>query len=339
MAADQSSLLLLECRPSSFSGARGGAIMGKYSDSQIDAARGSVVLSALVAPVTALKRSGRNLVGLCPFHAERTPSFFVNDERGSYHCFGCGARGDAIEFVMQMQSLDFPGAMAWLGSRAPFDDGVRLVPRAVRPVDASLVAAIRAKEIAAGRAWGRVIPISGTPAQHYLHSRGILNLRSVSDIGFSPTEYCHVVRGERPALVAIMRNAASAPTALQYIFLEGDGSSVRDERGRRVKRTRGSMQSGAVRLADPLETLGLAGSVEDALSVMALFSLPCWAMVRNLIIYADNDAAGWSEANKAAEAHRDLAVTIIAPVGHKDWNDALQAESTDSQVTHREMVP
>lgn len=64
-----------------------------------------------------LKRAGRNLVALCPFHSEKTPSFSVNRERGFYHCFGCGAGGDVFSFVMRMEGLTFPEAVRALAER------------------------------------------------------------------------------------------------------------------------------------------------------------------------------------------------------------------------------
>ncbi|MDP8936720.1 MAG: DNA primase, partial [Actinomycetota bacterium] len=66
----------------------------------------------------ALKRVGRRWVGLCPFHAEKTPSFSVNGEEGLYYCFGCGAGGDAISFVQQVEHLDFAEAVERLAARA-----------------------------------------------------------------------------------------------------------------------------------------------------------------------------------------------------------------------------
>ena len=54
-----------------------------------------------------LRRAGRNHVGLCPFHDEKTPSFSVNAERGFFHCFGCGAGGTVFDFVMKTEGLTF----------------------------------------------------------------------------------------------------------------------------------------------------------------------------------------------------------------------------------------
>ncbi|MBA7715114.1 DNA primase [subsurface metagenome] len=59
-----------------------------------------------------LRKVGRRFVGLCPFHSDTKPSFYVDPEKGIFHCFGCGAGGDVFSFVMQTEGLDFPGALA-----------------------------------------------------------------------------------------------------------------------------------------------------------------------------------------------------------------------------------
>lgn len=65
-----------------------------------------------------LKKSGNTFKGLCPFHLEKTPSFHVNPQRGLWHCFGCGAGGDLITFLMKIENLSFPEARDWLGKKA-----------------------------------------------------------------------------------------------------------------------------------------------------------------------------------------------------------------------------
>ena len=69
-----------------------------------------------------LERSGSNFKAKCPFHNEKTPSFFVSPDRGSYYCFGCGAKGDIFTFVEEFEGLDFRGALKSLADRA----GVKL---------------------------------------------------------------------------------------------------------------------------------------------------------------------------------------------------------------------
>lgn len=72
-----------------------------------DKLRSSILTSEVVAKKVKLKAHGKDFLGLCPFHNEKTPSFTVNDSKGFYHCFGCQAHGDIISFIMNSESLDF----------------------------------------------------------------------------------------------------------------------------------------------------------------------------------------------------------------------------------------
>ncbi len=65
-----------------------------------------------------LKRRGKNLVGLCPFHNEKTPSFHIYPGNNSYYCFGCGKGGGVINFIMDIERLDFLEAVKWLAQHA-----------------------------------------------------------------------------------------------------------------------------------------------------------------------------------------------------------------------------
>lgn len=69
--------------------------------------RSKIFVSEVVGKRVALKVRGKDFLGLCPFHNEKTPSFIVNDEKGFYHCFGCGAHGDSIAFVMNSEQIDY----------------------------------------------------------------------------------------------------------------------------------------------------------------------------------------------------------------------------------------
>src|SRR6266852_1319154 len=77
----------------------------------------------VVSQYVKLERSGAALRARCPFHSERTPSFHVSPERGTYHCFGCGVGGDIFTFVEAIEGLDFKGALKVLAEKA----GVPLV--------------------------------------------------------------------------------------------------------------------------------------------------------------------------------------------------------------------
>jgi DNA primase len=87
-------------------------------DDDIARVRESTDLVALASEHLALKRVGQRYTGLCPFHPEKTPSFSINPEAGLYYCFGCGASGDAITFVREVEHLDFVDAVERLASRA-----------------------------------------------------------------------------------------------------------------------------------------------------------------------------------------------------------------------------
>jgi DNA primase len=87
-------------------------------DEDVVRVRDATDLVALASEHLALKRVGRNFVGLCPFHAEKTPSFNVNPDMGRYRWVGCDASGDAITFVREVEHLDFVDAVERLASRA-----------------------------------------------------------------------------------------------------------------------------------------------------------------------------------------------------------------------------
>lgn len=95
----------------------------------IDRVRQHASIVSVVKEAVRLQQRGRSLVGLCPFHKEKTPSFHVNPERGLYHCFGCGASGDAIKFVQEISGLSFVEAVRELANQA----GIEIV----EAVDAS----------------------------------------------------------------------------------------------------------------------------------------------------------------------------------------------------------
>jgi DNA primase len=90
----------------------------QFTPSFLDELRGRIGLAELVGRKVRLTKRGREHVGLCPFHNEKTPSFAVVEEKGFFHCFGCGAHGDAIGFVMRAESLSFPEAVERLASEA-----------------------------------------------------------------------------------------------------------------------------------------------------------------------------------------------------------------------------
>ena len=84
---------------------------GRINDEDIQALRERADLAVVVGDYTALRRSGAKLRGLCPFHTEKTPSFYVDRAKGFFHCFGCGEGGDVYAFVQKVEALSFPEAV------------------------------------------------------------------------------------------------------------------------------------------------------------------------------------------------------------------------------------
>src|SRR5471030_1398905 len=89
-----------------------------FSTQFLDELRARCSLAGVVGRRVKLTKRGRDYVGLCPFHKEKSPSFNVVEDKGFYHCFGCGAHGDVIGFVMQTSNLGFPEAVEQLAGEA-----------------------------------------------------------------------------------------------------------------------------------------------------------------------------------------------------------------------------
>ncbi len=94
----------------------------------VEEIKGRLSIEDVVSPYVELKRSGSSLKGLCPFHQEKTPSFYVRPSHGTFHCFSCGKGGDQFTFVMEMEHLEFRDALKQLAEQA----GVTLPEREAR---------------------------------------------------------------------------------------------------------------------------------------------------------------------------------------------------------------
>ena len=99
-------------------------------------------IEQVIGSYVTLKRAGSNLNGLCPFHNEKTPSFTVFPATKSFYCFGCGAGGDVISFIMREENLDYVGALEYLAARA----GIT-IPHEDDPVDKDTVGRKRVYEM------------------------------------------------------------------------------------------------------------------------------------------------------------------------------------------------
>jgi DNA primase len=206
-------------------------------DEDIGRVREATDIVAVISQYTQLKRVGRRWSGLCPFHAEKTPSFSVNSEEGFYHCFGCKASGDAITFLREKEQLDFVGAVEALANRAGItlryterDEGEGR-RRQARLFDITEAAAAWYHErLKAGP--------DAAAARKYLRSRGfqadeVAHYR----IGWAPDGWDHLVRGLRLSgvdLEATGLGFTNKAGRLQDFFRARILFPIMDERGRVV---------------------------------------------------------------------------------------------------------
>ncbi|MEL0111846.1 MAG: DNA primase [Rickettsiales bacterium] len=166
----------------------------------LDELRTRTSLVDVVGRKVNLQRRGREHTGLCPFHKEKTPSFTVNEEKGFFHCFGCGQHGDIISFVMETENLNFPEAVERLASDAGME-----VPRAT-PEDAQRErqrgGLIEAMEAATLWYQQRLHGPEGKPALDYFIRRG-LDRETIAAfrLGYAP----QLPRGEPSRLVADLK--------------------------------------------------------------------------------------------------------------------------------------
>lgn len=138
----------------------------------IDEVKDRLDIVDIVGSSVELRRSGRNFTGLCPFHQEKTPSFIVNPERGSYKCFGCGKGGDVVSFLMESEKLDFKDALKQLAERA----GVQYEePKPPAPEEESAHRRLLEVNKLAARYYNHLLLTSaeGASARAYLEGRGI----------------------------------------------------------------------------------------------------------------------------------------------------------------------
>ena len=133
--------------------------------------RNRISLPGLIGRRVKLVRRGREFTGLCPFHHEKTPSFYVVEDKSFFHCFGCGAHGDVLGFVMRADNLDFIEAVEKLAGEAGL-----AVPRASpeeRERAQRQKTLLEAMEAAAAFYEGKLWAPAGSRAREYLHERGL----------------------------------------------------------------------------------------------------------------------------------------------------------------------
>jgi DNA primase len=142
-----------------------------FSPGFLDELRNRISLSGLIGRKVKLVRRGREFAGLCPFHHEKTPSFYVVEDKSFFHCFGCGAHGDVVGFVMRADNLDFVEAVEKLAGEAGL-----AVPQATpqeRERAQRQKTLLEATEAAAAFYEARLWAPAGGRAREYLQARGL----------------------------------------------------------------------------------------------------------------------------------------------------------------------
>lgn len=147
----------------------------------LDELRTRTLLSALIGKSVKLQRAGREWRACCPFHNEKSPSFYVNDEKGFYHCFGCSAHGDAIRWMTEQRGLPFMDAVKELAQSAGMDVPAPDPQSQAREERASGLYGV----VEAAQAWfvDQLNGIEGAEARAYLKKRGISD-RTITGFGF-----------------------------------------------------------------------------------------------------------------------------------------------------------
>ena len=313
----------------------------------VDDARNRHNLSDILSRHTTLKRRGaREMVGLCPFHEERSPSFEVNDTKGTYHCHGCGAGGDAITALTTLEGMSFIDALKTLaGDAFPV---ISDEERAKRKADDERELADR---IALARSiWDRAGPIAGTPAEKYLRSRAItihppLSVRFVRTPRWRNAETGEDGR-DVPAMACALTDQSGDVVGVQCVFLEEDGRKYERQRpdGSRsyAKLSFGVVLGAALRLGPLRGEIIVCEGPEDGLSLMqqlpdrsiwvtcgtaGMSRLQFPSEVHSVVLAGDNGEAGRKAVEEAHAVYlkQGLSVREIFPDPEfKDWNDEIQ---------------
>ncbi len=191
-----------------------------------------------------LRKSGKNYTARCPFHEEKTPSFSVNPDKQFYYCFGCGAGGNALGFLMDYENLDFPRAVEALagsaGLEVPREPGVGGQANAEREQSNKPLYALMEQVAAYYRQQLRKHPQAGR-AVSYLKQRGLTGeIAKQFDLGFAPPGWDNLLKalGETPAQQTLLKDSGmlveNEAGKLYDRFRDRVVFPIRDQRGRVV---------------------------------------------------------------------------------------------------------
>jgi DNA primase len=196
--------------------------MKQVPDAFVEELRRRVDIVDVVSEYVQLRRSGKSFVGLCPFHNERTPSFTVSPDRQLYYCFGCGAGGTVIRFVMDIEGLTFIEAVVRLAERAGLEPPAGVTE--TRHAASSHLDTLREAVELAAKLYNHILmnTPAGVQALTYLNSRG-LSRQTVATfrLGYAPA------RGD-VLLRALARKGLSVDTLLEAGLVVEVGGRVLD---------------------------------------------------------------------------------------------------------------
>ena len=294
--------------------------------------RRSTRLSSIAAKSLKLTRAGREWKACCPFHADRTPSFTIYADDRRFMCFGCGAEGDLLDFLMRLHGIGLLDALAMV-------DGGAFPTVVTAPTPSNETH--RGHEATA--IWDAASRAAGTVVESYLRSRA-LTLPIPPSIRFA-----NIPLGTRPAmpaLVAAVSTLSGAVEGIQRTYLKRDGAGKAALPGGKAKFSLGRVRGGAIRLADPAAELIVTEGLEDGLTLLQELGKPVWVAagagmmpamelpdtVTSVIIGADADGAGERAAQTAADAFslQGRSVRIIRPLApYKDFNEELMADGQE----------
>ncbi len=340
--------------------------------SLLEAIRDRITLSELVGRSLKLKRQGREMVGLCPFHQERTPSFSVNDKKGVWCCFGCGERGDVIDFAQRVYRMNFRQAVEVLASEHGLSTATPFIDPAVSKRNEERRRQQKEERqryhAAAVRIWNEALSIENSPAERYLRSRAITgplpaSLRYHPELRYRVSDKTWIVL---PAMVGQVVRFDVDPLATiavhrTYLKREGVGKAGVDKPKSMLGDSRGGgvwLGSGPGSVSD-LDSLAVTEGIETGLSLQVLkgtptiaatstggmvaLQLPALPAGKRVTIGADNDPndAGLRAALNVAQRWRDEGreVSVESPRSVKDWNDVLRALESQSPSPRPRLGP
>ena len=163
---------------------------GHIPEDIIEEVKARVNVVDVVSEHVTLKKAGRNFVGLCPFHREKTPSFTVNPEKQIFYCFGCGEGGNAISFLMKINNMSFPESIRHLAGKMGITIPVKKVTTGEKRKASEKEKLVRINQMAADQFRHNLMSAKGEVARSYIGKRGIDDtVVKQFGLGYSPDEW------------------------------------------------------------------------------------------------------------------------------------------------------